>query len=137
MKNAWAFAWGMVFALCAFAKDVQVANFDPAQLHLIGSSCTFDRKTRETVLASDWAGKFWMKVDGKIIELVSHTSDREAEQQLAGKRWHEVLTQDDLIVELSLVETGRGEDSVAYTGYLEVKRLGASTRIPITGGCGA
>jgi len=137
MKKTWAFAWGMMSTLCAFAEDVQVANFDPAQLHLVGSSCAFDRKARDTVLASDWAGKFWMKVDGKMIELASHRTDRQMEQQLAGKRWHEVLTQDDLIVELNLVEAGRGEDSVAYKGYLEVKRLGSSARIPVTGGCGA
>jgi hypothetical protein len=137
MKNTWAFALGMAFTLCASAKDVQVAAFDPAQLHLIGSSCTFDRKARETVLASDWAGKFWMQIDGKMIELVSRRADREAAEQLADKRWHEVLTKADLIVELSLVETGRGEDSVAYKGSLEVKRRGSSTKIPVNGGCGA
>lgn len=137
MKNAWTFALGMTFTSCAFAKNVQVGSFDPAQLHLIGSYCTFDRKARETVLASDWVGKFWMQIDGKMVELVSHGADREAAEQRADKRWHDVLTKDDLIVELSLVETGRGEDSVAYTGYLKVERLGSSTRIPINGGCGA
>ena len=137
MKKAWAFALGIASTFCAFAKGVQVGDFNPAQLHLVGSSCTFDRKARETVLASDWAGKFWMKVDGKMIELASHRTDPQVEQQLADKRWQEILTKDDLIVELSLVETGQGEDSAAYTGYLEVKRLGSSARIPITGGCGA
>ena len=137
MKNKWVFTLGMAFSSCAFAKGVQVTHFDPAQLHLIGSSCTFDRKARETVLASDWAGKFWIKVDGKMIELASRSADREAEQQLAGKRWHEVLIKGHLIVELNLVETARGEDSAAYRGYLEVKRPGSSTRIPVNGGCSA
>lgn len=137
MKNVSAFAFGTAFTLCALAKDVQVGNFDPAQLHLIGSYCNFHSKARETVLASDWAGKFWMQIDGKMIELVSRRADREAAEQLADKRWYEVLTKADLIVELSLVETGRGEDSVAYKGYLDVKRPGSSTRIRVNGGCGA
>jgi hypothetical protein len=137
MKSTWAFALGMTFTLCTSAKDLQIETFDPAQLHLIGSYCTFDSEARETVLASDWAGKFWMQIDGKMIELVSRRADREAAEQLADKHWHEVLTKADLIVELSLVETGRGEDSVAYTGYLDVKRPGSSTTIRVNGGCGA
>jgi hypothetical protein len=137
MKNVWIFAAGLAFTLSAFARDVDIAGFDPAQLHLSGSYCTFERKPHDVVLASDWASKFWMKVDGKMIELVSHKTDDEAERQLASKRWHETLIGADLTVELSLAQIGHGEDSAAYKGYLEVRRRGPSTRIAVNGGCGA
>lgn len=137
MKEIWMFAVGVGVTLSALAKDVEISSFDPTQLHLSGSYCGFQRKPNETVLASDWAGKFWMKVDGKMIELVSHKTDDEGEWQLAGKRWDETLRGSGLTVGFSLMELGRGEDSAAYKGYLELKRRGSSTRIPITGGCGA
>jgi hypothetical protein len=137
MKSAWILAAGLAFTLSAFAKEVEIASFDPARLHLSGSYCMFERKPHETVLASDWAGKYWMKVDGKMIELVSHKAGGEADRQLASKRWHEILSGADLKVELKLVELGRGEDSAAYTGYLNISRHGSSTRIPVNGGCGA
>jgi hypothetical protein len=84
MKSVWILAAGLAFTLSAFAKEVEIASFDPDRLHLSGSYCTFERKPNETVLASDWAGKYWMKVDGKMIELVSHKAGAEAGRQLAG-----------------------------------------------------
>lgn len=128
---------GIAVTLPVLARDVEIGSFDPSQLHISGSHCTFERKPRETVLASAWAGKFWMKVDGKMVELVSRKTDDEWERQLAKRRWYEALSGFGLTVELSLVELGRGEDSAAYKGYVELKRPGSSTRIPITGGCGA
>ena len=137
MKSAWILAAGLAFTQSARAVDVEIIGFDPAQLHLVGSYCTFERKPHEIVLASDWAGKFWMKVDGKMIELVSRRTDVEAERQLASKRWHESLSGTDLKVELSLVELGRGDDTAAYKGYLDIRRGRVSTRLPVNGGCGA
>lgn len=137
MKSICIFAAGIAFTLSALAKDVEIEHFDTAQLHVSGSYCEFERKPGETVLASDWAGKFWMKVDGKMIELVSHKTDDEGERQLVLKRWDETLSGAGLTVELSLTELGRGVDSAAYKGYLKLRRSGSSTRIPITGGCGA
>jgi hypothetical protein len=137
MKNVLVLAAGLVFTLSGFARDVAIAGFDPDQLHLIGSYCTFERKPHDVVLASDWVSKFWMKVDGRMIELVSHKTDDEAERQLASKRWHETLSSGDLTVELSLFQIGRGEDSAAYKGYLELRRRSSSIRIPVTGGCAA
>lgn len=137
MKDIWMFAVGVGVTPSSLAKDVEISSFDPTQLHLSGSYCEFQRKPNETVLASDWAGKFWMKIDGKMIELVSHQTDAEGERQLAGKRWEETLRGSGLTVGLGLMELGRGEDSATYKGYLELKRRGSSTRIPITGGCGA
>ncbi|MCE3603606.1 hypothetical protein LXA47_08300 [Massilia sp. P8910] len=136
MKKMWIFAVGIGFTLPALAQDVKIASFDPTHLHLSGSYCSFERKPREIVLASDWAGKFWMKVDGKMLELVSHQSDDLVGRQLAGKRWDVVLSSPGLTIELRLLELGRGEDSAAYKGYIELKQHGSRTRISITGGCG-
>jgi len=137
MKNMLICAVGIGFTLPALAQDVKIASFDPTQLHLSGSYCSFERKPREIVLVSDWAGKFWTKVDDKMIELVSHQSDDEGERQRAKQRWDETFSSAGLTVKLRLTELGRGEDSAAYKGYLELTRHGSSTRIPITGGCGA
>ena len=137
MKTVCILAAGLAVTLPAFAKEVEIASFNPAQLHLSGSYCTFERKPHETVLASDWVGKYWMKVDGKMIELVSDKAGDEADRQLATKRWHEALGGPDFKVELSFVETTRGEDSVTYKGYLDISRYGFRKRIPVNGGCGA
>lgn len=137
MKSPLVLTAQLVFASSAFAKEVEVVSFDPAVLQLSGSYCTFERKLHETVLASDWAGKYWMKVDGKMIELVSQKAGDDIDRQLASKHWHETLSRADLKVELNLVERGRGEDSAAYTGYIDISRYGSSTRIRVNGGCGA
>ena len=137
MKNALIFVTGLTLTLSASVNGAEIASFDPSLLHLNGSYCTFERKPHEIILAGDWAGKYWMKVDGKMIELVSHTADAEAERHLASKRWHETLRGADVEVELRLVELGRGEDSAAYKGYLTISRRGASTRMSVKGGCGA
>jgi hypothetical protein len=137
MKSAWILAAGLAFTQSALAIGAEITGFDPARLHLVGSYCTFERKPQEVVLASDWAGKFWMKVDGEMLELVSHRTDVEAERQLASKRWHESLSEIDLKVELNLVELGRGEDTAAYKGYLDIRRGRFSTRFRVSGGCGA
>jgi hypothetical protein len=137
MRRKWIFAIGMALVLPANAGDVEIAGFDAAQLHLSGSYCTFARKDHQIVLASDWIGKFWIKVDGKIMELASHRTDDEAERQLARRRWDETLSATDLTVKLNLAEVGRGDDTSAYKGYIDVKRRGSSTRISVVGGCGA
>lgn len=137
MKSAGVLAAALAFTQFAFAAGIEITGFDAARLHLSGSYCTFERRPHETVLASDWVGKFWMKVDGKMIELVSRKTDVEAERQLASNRWRESLSGTDLKVELSLRELGRGDDTVAYKGYLDISRHGFRTRIPVNGGCGA
>ena len=137
MKTAWVLAAGLTSAQSAFANGVEITGFDPARLHLSGSYCTFERSPHEIILASDWAGKFWMLVDGKMIELVSRRTDVEVERQLASKRWHELFSRTGLKVELILRELGRGGDTAAYKGYLDIRRQGSSTRIPVNGGCGA
>lgn len=133
----WILVAGLVFAQSAVATGIEISSFDPARLHLSGGYCTFERRPHEIVLASDWAGKFWINVDGKMTELLSRKTNAEAERELASKRWHESLNGSDLKVELSLVERARGDDTAAYKGYLEIWRHGLSTRIPIDGGCGA
>lgn len=137
MKGIWIFPVAIAFTLSGLAKGVQVSRFDPTQLHLSGSYCEFQSKPGEPVLWSDWRGKFWLKIDGKLIELVSHQTDDEGEQQRVRSRWDETLTVPGLTVELSLTELERGMDSAAYKGHLELKRRGSSKRIRITGGCGA
>lgn len=137
MKGMWIFPVAIAFTLSGLAKGVQVSRFDPTQLHLGGSYCEFQNKSGETVLWSDWRGKFWLKIDGNLIELVSHQTDDEGEQQRVRRRWNETLSVPGLAVELSLTELERGMDSAAYKGHLEFKRRGSSRRIRITGGCGA
>jgi len=137
MKDTWIFTALLAFALPASAGNIEVASFDAAPLYGVGSNCEFGRQADKTLLASDWVDKFWMKVDGKIIQFTSHRTDADIERQLAAKRWHETLKAGDLTLDIKLSETGRGEDTVGYKGMIELKRAGTSTRIPVTGGCAA
>jgi hypothetical protein len=63
---------------------------------------------QETVLVSDWDRKFWMKIDGKMVEFLSEKSGAEVETQLKEKRWLETLKTEDITVQLDVAETGRG-----------------------------
>lgn len=137
MNNKWIFMAALAFTVPAIADNIDVASFDPTPLYGVGSYCEFGRQADKTLLASDWVGKFWMKVDGKIVEFASHRTDEEAERQLANKRWHEVLRAGDLTLEINFSNIGIGEDTAAYKGVIELKRRGARSRIPVTGGCAA
>ena len=137
MKGRLIIAMLLSLSLSAAAAEIKVASIDPAQVRPSGSHCTFDRKSRETVLVSDWAGKFWMMVDGRIIELTSQNRVADIERQLLRKRWRETLRAADLSIELDFLETGRGYDTVAFKGEIKLKRRGSTTRIPVSGGCSA
>jgi len=124
------------FALSASAQTLRVDSFALDSLHLVGSYCEFSAQ-RDTLLASDWIKTFWMKIDGKMVEFQSGKSDAEVEKQLKNKRWRETLKTDDITLLLNLVETGRGDDSVAFRGYIDVQRGGIKKHLLVVGGCGA
>jgi len=89
------------------------------------------------LLASDWSKKYWIKIDGKMVEFESEQTDSDIEQMLESKRWRVSLKKDGISVLINLVEVERGDDTAAFRGYLEVSRNGARKRILVAGGCGA
>ena len=127
----------MTFPLLAAAAGPQVNRLDTVQLHLDGGQCAFENQTRQTVLASDWAGKFWIQVDGRIVEFVTHRSDEEMQRQSDHKRWRDTLQARGLTVTLDLKGSGVRNDTAAYQGRIEVRRGDAVTRIAVSGGCSA
>lgn len=127
----------MAFPLLAAAAGPQVNRLDTGPLHLNGGQCTFENQTRQTVMASDWAGKFWIKVDGRIVEFVTHQSDEDMQRQSDQKRWRDTLQAQGLTLSLDLKGTGVHNDTATYRGRLEVKRGNAVTRIAVSGGCSA
>lgn len=137
MKTRWSLAAGIAFPLIAAGAGPQLSSFDPDQLHLDGGQCAFGSKPGQTVLAGDWAGKFWIKVDGRIVEFVTRQSDEEMHRQSDRKRWHDTLRAQGLTLTLDLKGTSVHNDTVAYKGRIEVKRGDAVTRIPVRGGCAA
>jgi len=137
MNTRWIFAAVLAFPVLAAAAGPQLDSFDPDQLHLDGSQCAFTNQARQTVLASDWVRTFWIKVDGKMIELASRQSDEEMQRQSAQKRWRDTLQAPGLTLELDLKKTGAGDDTAAYTGRIALKRGDAVTRIAVSGGCAA
>jgi hypothetical protein len=136
MTRTLVFAAALLCALPVAAKPLQIDSVDLPSLHLEGSQCDFARQN-STVLASDWVDKLWMKIDGKMVEFTSTQTDTEIEQRLASKRWRETLKANGITVMLNLTETGRGDDSAAYRGCIEVERNGVTKRLPVTGGCAA
>jgi len=127
----------MAFPLLAAAAGPQVNRLDTGLLHLNGGQCTFENQTRQTVMASDWAGKFWIKVDGRIVEFVTHRSDEEMQRQSDHKRWRDTLQARGLTVTVDLKGSGVRNDTAAYQGRIEVRRGDAVTRIAVSGGCSA
>jgi elongation factor P hydroxylase len=124
------------FALSTSAQALKVDSFALGGLHLVGRYCQFGAQ-HNTLLASDWSGKFWMKIDGKMVEFQSQRNDVEMENQLKNRRWLETLKADGVSIHLDLVETGRGDDSAAFRGHVDVQRSSARKRLLVTGGCGA
>jgi len=137
MKTRWHLAAGIAFPLLAAAAGPQLDSLDPDQLHLVGSQCAFENKAGQTMLASDWIGKFWVKVDGKMVEFVTRQPDDEMQRQSEQKRWHDVLQAGELTLTLDLRKTGAHDDTASYQGRIELKRGGAVTRMAVAGGCTA
>ncbi len=123
--------------LTAAAGQLRVNRFNPEDLHLSGSQCSFDDAAEGTVLASDWVAKFWIKIDGKLVEFSSPESNADGARELANGRWRESMKANDIVLILDLQETGRGDDSATYHGYMQIQQRGTTRRIGIKGGCGA
>ena len=137
VKNRSRLAAGIAVPLLAAAAGPQLDSFDPDQLHLVGSQCAFENKAGQTMLASDWIGKFWVKVDGKMVEFVTRQPDDEMQRQSEQKRWHDVLQAGELTLTLDLRKTGAHDDTATYKGRIELKQRGGVERIPVVGGCSA
>lgn len=123
-------------ALSASAQGLNVDNFAPESLGLVGSNCQFAAQ-RDTILVSDWDKKFWMKIDGKMLSFQSGKDDDEIGTQLKNKRWRETLKAGSIVLQLDLVETARGDDSAAFRGFVDVQRANMKKHILIAGGCAA
>lgn len=136
MKKAIIFSTALWSAIPAQAQTLKVDNFDLDSLPLAGAYCKFGEKNL-TLLASDWSKKFWMKIDGKMVEFKSEQVYAEIARRQESKRWRETLTADGVTVIFDLVETGRGNDSAAFRGYIEVARNREHKHILVAGGCGA
>lgn len=137
MRKITIFTIAMLCAALASAQEPRISRFDVDSLHLEGAYCGFDQKGGGTVLASDWGKKFWMKIDGKMVEFAGTRSNSDIATQLAGKHWQETLTAKGITVILDLAETGRASDTAAFQGYIDVKRNMSVKRIAVDGGCGA
>lgn len=136
MKRILFFIAAVCSALSASAQTLKVDTFALDSLHLAGGHCQFGAR-HDTLLASDWDKKFWMKIDGKMIEFQSQKKDAEVESQLKSKRWRETLKADGVSIDLDLVETGRGDDSAAFRCHIDVTRGEVRKHILVVGGCGA
>jgi hypothetical protein len=136
MKRTILFIAAVFSALSASAKALKVDGFKLDNLHLVGAYCKFDAG-HDTLLASDWDTKFWMKIDGRIIEFQSLKTDGVVESQLKSKRWREALNAEGIKISLDLVETGRGDDTAAFRGSIDVLRDGYRKQFLVSGGCGA
>lgn len=121
----------------AAAEELRINRFDMNSLHLDGSQCDFTEKGNGTVLASDWLTKFWMKVDGKMVQFTGTGSNADFERQLKTKRWKETFQAGGITVALDLTETGRGDDAAEFRGFVDVKRGSLVKRIKVTVDCGA
>jgi hypothetical protein len=136
MRKTVLFLVAVCWALPASAQAIKVDSVAPDSLHLVCSQCQLNAK-QETLLVSDWDKKFWMKIDGKVLEFQSVKTAAEVEAQLRNQRWRETLKAEDITVQLDLVETGRGEDTAAFRGYIDVHRNGVKKHLLVAGGCGA
>ena len=122
--------------MSAWGKALKVDSFALESLHVEGSYCQFNSE-HNTFLASDWDRKFWMKIDGEMVEFQSRRSDPEVEAQVKSKHWRETLMAGGVTVSLDLTETGRGDDTAAFRGHIDVLRGTTRVRLWVAGGCGA
>lgn len=122
--------------MSAWGEALKVDSFALESLHIEGSYCRLD-SDHKTFLASDWGRKYWMKIDGKMVEFQSQESDSDVEKQLKSKHWREALQAGDVTISFDLIETGRGDDTAAFRGHLDVIRGTSRTRLFVAGGCGA
>lgn len=136
MKRTILFIAAVFSALSASAQALKVDGFKLDNLHLAGAYCRFDAG-QDTLLVSDWDKKFWMKINGKMIEFQSSKTDVEVESQLKSKHWREALKSDGIRIFLDLIETGRGDDSAVFRGHIDVIRGVDRKHLLVTGGCGA
>lgn len=137
MKNSFVFLAAIGAACTAGAANFHIDTFDADQLHIQGAVCEFHNKANGTVLAGDGVGKFWIKVDGKLIALAGHQTDAEASRAMETRHWREVFTSPDVTVAIDLVQNAWGEDVIGHKGTLEVRRKGVSKQIPVEGDCSA
>ena len=137
MRKLVCLAVAALWVSSAAAQELRINRFDMDSLHLEGAQCDFTEKGNGTVLASDWLRKFWMNVDGKLIEFAGTKTDADFERDLKTKRWKERFQAGGITVTLDLKETGRGEDAKEFQGYMDVRRGASAKRIKVTADCGA
>lgn len=136
MKRTILFIAAFFFALSASAQALKVEGFKLDNLHLTGAYCKFDAG-HDTLLTSDWDKKFWMKINGRMIEFQSLKADGVVEGKLKSERWRETLNAEGITISLDLVETRRGDDTAAFRGNIDVMRGGYRKQFLVSGGCGA
>ena len=137
MRKLVCLAVAALWVSSAAAQELRINRFDMDSLHLEGAQCDFTEKGNGTVLASDWVTKFWMNVDGKLIQFTGTKSNADSERQLKTKRWKETFQAGGITVMLDLKESGRGEDMKEFQGYMDVRRGAAVKRIKVTADCSA
>jgi hypothetical protein len=125
-----------VALVTASAQEVLVEHIEVDRPAIDGSQCEFSDNTG-VILKSDWAKKFWMKIDGTLIELDGTRTDAETASDVDSKRWHETFHGDGVTGVLDLRQTNAGEDTSTYTGSLLVMSGEVHRRFVITGGCNA
>lgn len=117
----------------AKAQDVSIGYISGEISQLSsGSQCEF-RDRGGIVIKSDWINRFWMKIDGRMIEFIAPKADGDGDL----KKWRADLSSQNVIVKFKLNRIRVGEDTATYKGSIIVIRDGIKKRIEITGGCGA
>ncbi len=128
----------LFFAMPAWAAPgtLVVGHIERGKPEIEGSQCDFS-DAGGIVLRSDWVSRFWMNIDGSLVEFRGTRTDEAKEADVVGRRWRESFRVQGISVLLNLKQTATGDDGAAFEGSIVVKRGGFATHLKVAGGCGA
>ncbi len=122
--------------VAASAQGFTVGYIEAGKPPIEGGQCEFSDRSG-VILKGDWVSKFWMNIDGTLIEFQGSRTDAAMVFDFEHKRWHETFGSLGISATLDLRQTATGEDTATYEGTLLMKRGRVRKRLVLSGGCGA
>lgn len=111
---------------------IVVGHIENEKPEIEGSQCDFS-DAGGIVLRSDWVSRFWMNINGSLVEFHGTRTDEAKQADIVGRRWRESFRAKGIYVLLNLKQTATGDDGAAFEGSIIVKRDGIEMHLKVAG----